>query len=82
MKPKYLIIGASLITTVLTTSAGAGKTSKLGKVHFETSCDPKVQTLFDAHSNAAFLLVPLSRKTFEDVLKEDPGCAIAYWDCP
>ena len=49
MKPKYLIIGTSLITTVLATCAAFGQVddSKLGKVHFETSCKPEAQKLFD-----------------------------------
>jgi tetratricopeptide (TPR) repeat protein len=82
MKPKYLIVGASLITTVLTTSAAFGQVddSKLGKVHFETSCKPEAQELFDkAMLYQHSFWYRASQKTFEDVLKADPECGIAYW---
>ena len=54
--------------------------SKLGTVHFETSCKPEAQKLFDRgmlyqHS----FWYRASQKTFEEVLKADPECAIAYW---
>ena len=53
---------------------------RLGKVSFPTSCDPKVQPLFDAavamqHS----YWFPEAHKTFNTVLERDPACAIAYW---
>src|SRR6476646_1157261 len=54
--------------------------SKLGKVHFETSCTPEAQKIFDRvmlyqHS----FWYRASQKVFEDVLKADPECGIAYW---
>jgi hypothetical protein len=82
MKPRYLIIGTSLITTVLTTSAAFGQVddSKLGKVHFETSCKPEAQKLFDkAMLYQHSFWYRASQKVFEDVLKADPECGIAYW---
>ena len=68
--------GASLALSAL----GQTDDSKLGKVHFETSCKPEAQKLFDRgmlyqHS----FWYRASQKTFEDVLKADPDCAIAYW---
>jgi hypothetical protein len=53
---------------------------KLGKVNFETSCNPEAQKLF----NQAMLYqhsfwYRASQKIFEDVLKADPECGIAYW---
>jgi Tfp pilus assembly protein PilF len=53
---------------------------QLGKVTFPTSCDPKVQPLF----NAAVAMqhsywFPEAHKTFSTVLERDPACAIAYW---
>src|SRR5262245_24453639 len=53
---------------------------KLGKVNFETSCKPEAQKLF----NRAMLYqhsfwYRASQKAFEDVLKSDPECGIAYW---
>jgi hypothetical protein len=53
---------------------------KLGKVHFDTSCNAEAQKLFDRgmlyqHS----FWYRASQKTFEDTLKADPSCSIAYW---
>jgi tetratricopeptide (TPR) repeat protein len=53
---------------------------KLGKVSFPTSCDPKVQAQFER--GVAMLhsyWFTYGRKTFEAVLQQDPGCAMAYW---
>jgi hypothetical protein len=52
----------------------------LGKVNFETSCSPEAQKLFNQgmlyqHS----FWYRASQRTFEDVLKADPECGIAYW---
>jgi tetratricopeptide (TPR) repeat protein len=53
---------------------------KLGIVNFETSCNPEAQQLFNQgmlyqHS----FWYRASQKVFEDVLKADPQCGIAYW---
>ncbi len=53
---------------------------KLGIVNFETSCKPEAQKLF----NQAMLYqhsfwYRASQKVFEDALKADPECGIAYW---
>jgi tetratricopeptide (TPR) repeat protein len=53
---------------------------KLGKVHFETSCNADAQKLFDRgmlyqHS----FWYRASQKMFEETLKADPSCSIAYW---
>src|SRR5262245_60420204 len=53
---------------------------RLGKVHFATSCKPPAQELFDrAMLYQHSFWYSASRRTFEEVLKEDPGCGIAYW---
>src|SRR5262245_52861152 len=80
MKPKYLIIAASLIITMLTTSVWSQQDDRLGRVSFPISCDPKVQTEFErgvAMLHSYWFLY--ARKTFEEVLQQDPRCAIAYW---
>jgi len=75
-----------VVSLVLLPSSGIAQTpeaagsEKLGKVSFPTSCDPKVQAQFERgvallHSFS----VQVGRKVFEDVLKADPSCAIAYW---
>ncbi|QWG13851.1 hypothetical protein KMZ29_03830 [Bradyrhizobium sediminis] len=53
---------------------------KLGTVHFETSCKPEAQKLFNRgmlyqHS----FWYRASQRVFEDVLKADPECGIADW---
>ena len=53
---------------------------KLGKVHFETSCNAEAQKLFDRgmlyqHS----FWYRASQRMFGDTLKADPACSIAYW---
>jgi hypothetical protein len=53
---------------------------KLGSVNFETSCKPEAQKLFNQgmlyqHS----FWYRASQQTFDDVLKADPECGIAYW---
>src|SRR5450631_990504 len=83
MNKTSLAVAAIAVTGVsLALSAALGQTddNKLGKVHFETSCKPEAQKLFDRgmlyqHS----FWYRASQKTFEDVLKADPECAIAYW---
>src|SRR6185295_18522545 len=57
-----------------------GEAQKLGSVHFETSCSPQAQKLFDQgmlyqHS----FWYRASQKVFEDTLKADPECGIAHW---
>jgi hypothetical protein len=53
---------------------------QLGKVHFPTSCSAAVEKQFD---RAMTLLHSFWAKDaiegFSDVLRRDPGCAIAYW---
>ena len=54
--------------------------SKLGKVHFETSCKPEAQKQFDrAMLYQHSFWYRASQMTFEDALKADPECGIAYW---
>src|ERR1700744_171225 len=52
----------------------------LGTVHFETSCNPEAQKLFDrAMLYQHSFWYRASQQTFQDALKEDPECGIAYW---
>jgi len=79
MKPKYLIIVAG-ITAALGCSAFGQQDEKLGKLTFPTSCDAKVQAEFErgvAMIHSYWFLI--ARRTFENVLRQDPSCAIAYW---
>src|SRR5258705_4303102 len=85
MNKTSLAIAAVAATGVSLTLSALGQTDdkKLGQVHFETSCKPEAQKLFDRgmlyqHS----FWYPASQKTFADVLKADPECAIAYCGIP
>src|SRR6266516_1849555 len=52
----------------------------LGKVHFATSCKPEAQQLFDrAMLYQHSFWYRASQRSFEEALKIDPECAIAYW---
>src|SRR5919206_728692 len=69
-------VGLSFAQPALGQSDG----NQLGSVHFETSCTPEAQKLFDRgmlyqHS----FWYRASQRVFEDVLKADPTCGIAYW---
>lgn len=71
------LVGAGAL---LAEPAFAQVDEQLGKVNFETSCSPEARKLF----NRAMLYqhsfwYRASQKTFEEVLKKDPECGIAYW---
>ena len=74
-----LTVGAALIAVAQSSSAQTDD-SKLGKVHFETSCTPEAQKLFDkAMLYQHSFWYHASHMAFENVLKADPECGIAYW---
>ena len=61
-------------------SSAQSKAKQLGKVHFETSCSPNAQKSFDqAMLYQHSFWYSASQRTFEDALKADPRCGIAYW---
>jgi len=77
---KRTALATGLIIASLATGALAQQEERLGKLAFPTSCDPKVQPDFErgvAMIHSYWFTV--ARRTFERVLQEDPGCAIAYW---
>jgi len=58
----------------------AGDPEKLGTVSFPTSCAPAAQKQFQR--GVAMLhsfWYEEAERTFHDVAKADPGCAMAYW---
>jgi tetratricopeptide (TPR) repeat protein len=81
MISKTLIAAATVAAVGFVQPAySAPKAQQLGTVHFETSCTPAAQKLFDRgmlyqHS----FWYSAAKRTFEEVLKIDPQCAIAYW---
>ena len=53
---------------------------KLGAVHFATSCNETAQRRFDrAMRYQHSFWYTASREIYEETLKADPECAIAYW---
>ena len=69
-------VGLSLVQP----SLGQSNDHKLGAVHFETSCNPEAQKLFDRgmlYQHSFFYRA--SQQLFADALKADPECGIAYW---
>jgi hypothetical protein len=69
---------ASLLSAAVPGLAHEGQ--ELGTMHFQTSCNAQAQAAFDhamlfQHS----FWYSASGRAFEEVLKADPGCAIAYW---
>ena len=54
--------------------------AKLGTVHFATSCNESAQRRFDrAMRYQHSFWYSESREVYEEALKADPECAIAYW---
>ena len=77
---RLAIISAGLVALGAPTAVSQPQQPQLGKVHFETSCTSKAQKAFDRgmlyqHS----FWYRASRRTFEEALKADPKCGIAYW---
>ena len=77
---RLAIVSAGLVALGAPAALSQPKQQQLGKVHFETSCNAKAQKLFDhgmlyQHS----FWYRASRRTFEEALKADPKCGIAYW---
>ena len=53
---------------------------RLGTVHFETSCTDVAQRRFDrAMRYQHSFWYRESKELYEEVLKADPACGIAYW---
>ena len=73
--------------TVITVAIGAPQSAstqsadpRLGKVHFQTSCNSTAQSHFDrAMLYQHSFWYRASQRAFEEALKADPECAIAHW---
>jgi Tetratricopeptide repeat len=75
-----LAIAVTLSTGLALGQPARADDATLGTVNFETSCNAEAQKLFNRgmlyqHS----FWYRASQRTFEDVLKADPECGIAYW---
>ena len=75
-----IAFAGAILFSIAQPALGQVDDSKLGKVHFDTSCKPEAQKLFDrAMLYQHSFWYRASQKVFEDVLKADPECGIAYW---
>ena len=83
---RIALIMVACVATILPAAAHeederyANATARVGKVHFENSCDAAVAKAFDL--SVALLHSFWARQAiegFNHVLKQDPACAIAYW---
>jgi Tfp pilus assembly protein PilF len=78
-------LSAAFVLTLVTgtaqpATAQEAAEQRLGTVHFETSCNETAQRRFDrAMRYQHSFWYRASKEIFEDVLKADPDCAIAYW---
>ena len=78
-----IAFAGAILFSIAQPALGQVDDSKLGKVHFDTSCKPEAQKLFDrAMLYQHSFWYRASQKVFEDVLKADPECGIAYWGLP
>ncbi len=77
---RIAIVAALLSVCVLASPAQQPERQRLGTVHFQTSCSPRVTREFD---HAVALLhsfeFDASIRAFDHVLATDSTCAIAYW---
>jgi Tfp pilus assembly protein PilF len=70
----------SFATPAATQGTGQQGDRQLGNVHFQTSCNEVAQRRFDrAMRYQHSFWYQASQEIFEDVLKADPDCGIAYW---
>jgi hypothetical protein len=80
IRTRLTTIAALAMAGAFGQSALGAPPEDLGKVHFETSCKPDAQQHFDqAMLYQHSFWYRASQKSFEDALKADPECAIAYW---
>ena len=79
MKTRGFMFATTAAATIASAQAQQAADEHLGSVHFPISCSA-VQGKFD---RAVALLhnffYPETVKAFQAIIKEDPGCAIAYW---
>jgi hypothetical protein len=80
MSRKAIVSAGAALISLAQPAFAQSDDKTLGTVHFETSCNPAAQKLFDRgmlyqHS----FWYRASQNVFEEVLKADPECGIADW---
>src|SRR5262245_48526713 len=84
MQKALLAVTVSITAVALSSSkplvAQSDVDQQLGTVHFQTSCNEVAQRRFDRamRYQHSYWYVP-AKEVFEEVLKADPTCAMAYW---
>ena len=74
------IAGVTVLGFTSPSVAQENADQKLGTVHFETSCNETAQRRFDrAMRYQHSFWYTASKEIYEETLKADPACAIAYW---
>ena len=82
IRSSLAVVAAATLTAAIVPPAAAQETAeqRLGTVHFETSCNETAQRRFDrAMRYQHSFWYSASKDIFEEALKADPSCAIAYW---
>jgi tetratricopeptide (TPR) repeat protein len=85
MKMRQVAVAAAIAVGACVSFAPAASSQdeadqRFGAVHFATSCNETAQRRFDrAMRYQHSFWYQASKELFEEVLKADPGCAIAYW---
>jgi hypothetical protein len=82
IRSSLAVVAAATLTAAIVPPAAAQETAeqRLGTVHFETSCNETAQRRFDrAMRYQHSFWYSASKDIFEETLKADPSCAIAYW---
>jgi tetratricopeptide (TPR) repeat protein len=82
-KASFRVIAAVAAASLSTAQAALAQDAaeeQFGKVHFSTSCNDLAQRRFDRamRYQHSFWYRP-AKEIFEEALKADPECAIAYW---
>src|ERR1700730_6503808 len=83
MRKSLFVVAVAVVTMVGfggRSFAQENADQKLGTVHFETSCNETAQRRFDrAMRYQHSFWYTASREIYEETLKADPECTIAYW---
>jgi Tfp pilus assembly protein PilF len=82
-KASFPVIAAVAVASLSTAQAALAQDAaeeQFGKVHFSTSCNDLAQRRFDRamRYQHSFWYRP-AKEIFEEALKADPECGIAYW---
>lgn len=77
---RHLILGAFIVLMAAAQDVSPSHHHDLGQVHFPVTCTPDAQEMFD-HGVALLhsFWYDEAEKTFSQVIRIDPDCAMAYW---